>query len=216
MLSIEQQRKAKEALEKQKAKDKEKRKALIWHLSAFSDLHYNGVLLPYRVLYDLHRSEHEGTFKEIFPNPFYPNPGISSKLALGKPSYRGETDKLPTKSVILDSQEIEMPDYMADPDYRKQLEEYERKVQAEKMDTEKWGYWYARFLLPYDLRSFSDFDWLGEVPRSEEEKTFLKHFKSACIEAQADCTTHQERYNMKPIERKQEHREVYDTPYNYI
>lgn len=216
MLSTEQQQKAHEAISKAKERETKQRRAMMYRLLAYADLHFDKILLPYKILYDLHKAEHEKTFTEIFPNKYYPQPGISLKLKYGKPDYRGDTSKLPLKPFTYEGKTIEVPDLMADPEYKQQTEEYESKVQAEKMDISQWGYWYSRFLLPYDLESFTDFDFWGDIPKDDEERQLIQTFRNACIEAKKDCQAHPDRYNMKAVEKLTEHREKYDTPYGYI
>lgn len=199
--------KLQEAIDRKKKQESAQRLSMIYHLAAYSKLHFDKVLLPYRVLYNLEKQEHDKTFLEVPPNPFYPAPAIKTetKWKLSQ-CYSEYTGNIPEKNGYPDFSEAR----------KAELEEYKRLVEAEKMDIEKWGFYYARFLLPYDLHSFSDFDWLGENPKDEEEKELLKNFKAACIEAQADCKAHPENYNMTPIERKEEDKNLYAVPYGYL
>jgi len=201
--------KAIEALEKQKEHERKKNHAMIYRLGAYTKLHYEGVMLPYKVLYDLEKAEHEKTFREVPPNPFYPNPAISLKTKWSMPSYMGDYKGI-------SENKTGFPDFKADTEFQRQWEEYEQRKESEKMPLDKWGYWYARFLLPYDLALFSDFDFWGSVPQDEEEKKIISQLRGACIEAQADCQEHPEEYNLEPIPRLEEHKAVYDVPYGYV
>lgn len=204
-----QKQKAVEALERKKAKERKQRHAMLYHLEAFSRLHMGDVLLPYRVLYDLERQEYEGTFKEVMPNKFYPHPAITLKTMWSRPQAPIDTKGLPIN-------EHGFPNLTADKEFQRKLAEYKQREAAEKTPIDKWGYYYARFLLPYDLSSFSDFDILGKKPESAEEKEIISHLRAACLEAQADCREHPENYNTEPVLRKEEDKTIYDVPYGYI
>ena len=52
-MNTQQQQKAIEALNKQKEKERKQHHAMFYHLGAYTKLHIDGVLLPYRILYDL-------------------------------------------------------------------------------------------------------------------------------------------------------------------
>ncbi|MCI8420543.1 MAG: hypothetical protein HFF79_08620 [Oscillospiraceae bacterium] len=211
-----QRRKAVEALEKQKQQERKKNHAMMYRLGAYTKLHCEGVMLPYKVLYDLEKAEHEKTFTEVPPNPFYPAPAITLKTKWSTPKYEGDESKLPLKTSSIFGEDITLPDLMADDEYRKKCEEYEQRVKSEKLSIEKWDYWYARFLLPYDLSSFTDFDWWGELPKTEEEREVINNLKAACMEVQADCRGNPQDYNTEPVLRKEEHKNIYDVPYGYI
>ena len=71
-------------------------------------------------------------------------------------------------------------------------------------------------LLPYDLESFSDFDYWGKVPENSEEKQVVDGLRAACLEVWKDCKEHPEEYNLEPVPRLEEHRNLYDVPYGYI
>lgn len=208
-MNAQQQQKAIEALDRQREKERKQHYAMMYHLGAYMKLHYEGVILPYKVLYYLEKAEHEKTFTEVPPNPYYPAPAITLKTKWSMPNYEGDYKKVP-----LDKDGY--PDFLADTEYKKKYEEYKQREKAEKMDIEKWGYWYARFLLPYVLSSFSDFDWWGELPKTEEERAVINNLKAACVEAQTDCREHPEEYNLEPIPRLEEHKTIYDVPYGYI
>lgn len=162
-MNAQQQQKAIEALDRQREKERKQRYAMMYHLGAYMKLHYEGVILPYKVLYDLEKAEHEKTFTEIPPNAFYPAPAMTLKTKYSMPLYEGNTKNIP-------SNENGLPNFKADAEYQKQYAEYEQRVESEKMGVDKWGYYYARFLLPYDLSSFTNFDWWGELPRDEESR----------------------------------------------
>lgn len=215
MLTAEQQEKARETLAKKKAQDKEKREAMMYHLAAYTDIYGFKIMLPYRILYDLHRKAHEGEFKEVFPNKYYPQPGMSWKLKYGEPRYNGDESKLPTKPFTYEGKTVEIPDKLADPEYRKEWEEYQAKCKAEEMDMEKWGYWYGRFLEPYNFSTFTAYDFYGRVAEDGEEQP-TEDYRKLCIETQADFREHPENYNTEPVERKEEHKTLFDVPYGYI
>lgn len=198
--------KLQEAIDRKKKQESAQRLSMMYHLSAYFKLHFDKVLLPYRILYNLEKQEHDKTFLEVPPNPFYPAPAMTLKTKWKFPHYSGDYAAIQERNGYPNFSEA----------MKEELEEYNRIVEAEKMDISKWGFYYARFLLPYDLNSFSDFDWLGENPKDEEEKELLKNFKAACIEAQADCKAHPDKYNMIPIERKEEDKNLYDVPYGYL
>lgn len=204
-----QKQKAIEALSKQKEIERKKNHAMIYRLGAFAKLHYQGVMLPYKILYDLEKAEYEGTFKEVPPNPFYPNPAMTLKTKWSMPTYMGDY-----KGVT--SGKDGLPNFQEDIEHKKKYEEYEQRVEVEKMPLDKWGYWYSRFLLPYDLSSFSDFDFWGSVPQDEEEKQIIDNLRAACMEAQTDCKEHPGDYNLEPIPRLEEHKAVYDVSYGYV
>lgn len=204
-----QRQKAVEALERHKEQERKKNHAIMYRLGAYAKLHYEGVMLPYKVLYDIEKQEYEKTFTEIPPNPYYPAPGVTRATKNSKPAYVGDTRNLPLN-------DSGFPDLKADTEYQRQWQEYEKRISAEKMPLEKWGYYYARFLLPYDLSSFSDFDFWGDIPKTEEEKQVVDSLRAACLEAQGDCRKHPEKYNLEPIQRLEEHRTIYDVSYGYI
>ncbi|MCX4361423.1 MAG: hypothetical protein OSJ23_09285 [Mucispirillum schaedleri] len=203
-----QKQKAVEVLERKKAKERKQRLAMMYHLFAFSMLHFEHVLLPYKILYDIERQEYEGIFKEIKPNPYYPHPGVTLETEYSKPPFRGDYKSVTTADGT--------PDFRLDEEYRKKLEEYQQRIEAEKMKVDMWGFWYARFLLPYDLESFSDFDYWGEKPKDDNAKEIVANLREACIKAQADCRKHPEEYNLEPVPRLEEHKTKYDVGYGYI
>lgn len=204
-----QKQKAIEAIERKKAKERKQHLAMIWHLRAFTQLHCMGTMLPYRVLYDIEKQIHEGAFKEVPPNPYYPAPAITLKTKWSLPHYEGGFKGLP-----LDSNGF--PDFKADAEYRGKYEEYEQRVKSEKMSVGKWGYYYARFLLPYNLLSFTDFDFWGKVPEGAEERQIVGDLRAACLEVWRDCKEHPENYNFESIPRLEEHKSVYDVGYGYL
>lgn len=204
-----QRQKAIQALEKQKVKEHKKMLAMAYHLAAFTKLHCMGVMLPYKVLYGLEKQEQEGTFTEVMPNPFYPHPAITLATKWSYPKPPEDTKGLPIN-------EHGFPDLKADNDFRIELEAYKQREAAEKTPIDKWGYYYARFLLPYDIENFSDFDFWGKVPEDAEEKKVIDGLRAACLEVWHDCRTRQEEYNQEPIMRKEEDKTIYDVPYDYI
>lgn len=204
-----QKQKAIEALDKHKTQEKKKRYAMLYHLGAYAKLHYMGVLLPYKILRDLEKAEHDKTFNEVPPNPYYPAPAMTLKTSYTIPP-------MPTVAKETPIGANGYPDFRADEERRKQWEEYQQRIEAEKMPSDKWGYYYARFLLPYDLTTFSDFDFWGEIPKDEETKRLIDEFRATCIEAQEDCREHPENFNLEPIPRLEKHRNIYDVPYGYI
>ncbi|MDE5825025.1 MAG: hypothetical protein K2H91_10155 [Lachnospiraceae bacterium] len=215
-MSAQQQQKAIEALDRQKEKEQKQRYAMMHHLGAYMKLHYEGVILPYRVLFDLEKAEHEKTFTEVPPNPYYPAPAVTLATKYSKPTYTGDFKGLPLKTDKIMGEDITLPDLMADDEYRKKWEEYKQRVESEKLNVDRWDYWYGRFLLPYDLSSFTDFDWWGEIPKDEEAKHVVDGLRISCMEAQSDCKKHPENYNMEPVPRLREHCDLYDVGYGYI
>lgn len=195
MMNAEQREKALEALEKKKELERKQHKAMAFHLMAFGKLNFNKVLLPYRILYDIEKQMFEKTFHEVPPNEFYPAPAMTLKTKYSQP----------TISSTIDIDELE-----------RSREEYSRLVDTEKMDPDKWGYYFARFLLPYDLSSFTDFDFWGKMPESENEKRMVDEFRQSCIDIQTDCRDYPEKYYLAENPRLQEHISKYDTPYGYI
>lgn len=204
-----QKQKAIKALERKKAKERKQRHAMLYHLGAFTRLHMGDALLPYRVLYDLEKREYEGTFKEIMPNRYYPAPAITLKTMWSRPNIPLETKGLPIN-------EHGFPDFTADGEFQRALEEYKQKEAAEKTPVEKWGYYYARFLMPYDIPAFTDFDYWGKVPEGSDEKQVIDCLRAACMEVWHDCKAHPENYNFEPIPRLEEHKTIYDVDYGYI
>lgn len=195
MMNAEQREKALEALRKKKELERMQHKAMAFHFMAFGKLHFDKVLLPYRILYDIEKQMFEKSFHEVPPNEFYPAPAMTLKTKYLQPAI----------SSTMDIDELEQ-----------QRAEYKKIVDAEKMDSDKWDYYFARFLLPYDLLSFSDFDFWGKVPEDKDEKQTLQEFKRVCIEAQTGCREHPEEYNLEPIPRLEEHKAIYDVPYGYV
>lgn len=204
-----QKQKAIEALERKKTKERKQHHAMFYRLEAFSRLHMGDVFLPYRVLYDLAKQEHEGTFKEVFPNKFYPHPAITLKTMWSRPNA-----PLDTKGVPIN--EHGFPDLTADKDFQRKLEEYKQREAAEKTPVEKWGYWYGRFLIEYDIPAFTDFDIWGKKPEDAEEKKVIDGLRAACLEVWHDCKEHPENYNFEPILKKEEDKTLYDVGYGYI
>lgn len=204
-----QRQKAIEALERQKEQKRKKNHAMLHRLGAYMKLHYQGVLLPFRVLYDLEKAEHEKTFTEVPPNPYYPAPALTMATTYSKPTYEGNYKDLPLN-------EDGLPNLRADAEFQRRWEEYKIREQAEKMPPDKWAFYYARFLEPYDLSAFTDFDWWGEIPKTEEERRIIDNLKAACMGAQSDFRENPQEYNTEPIPRTEEHRGKYDVPYGYI
>lgn len=208
-MNIQQRQKAIEALERQKEKERKQRHAMMYHLLAYVDLHFDGVLLPYRILRDLHKAEHEGIFKEILPNSYYPNPAVTLKTKYSEPHYTGDyTDLKLTNDGF--------PIFTSNAEYRQQYEEYQKRIDAEKTPLDKWAFWYGRFLISYDIEKFSDFDFWGKVPENSEEKEVVGHLRAACLEIWHDCKEYPQNYNMEPVLRKEEHKSAFDVGYGYI
>lgn len=137
----------------------------------------------------------ERAFHEVSPNEFYPAPAMTLKTKYLQPTISST----------------------AEPGELERLRaEYKKAVDAERTPQDKWGYYFARFLLPYDLSSFTDFDFWGKVPEDEEEKQTVGEFRRLCIEVQADCRSNPDKYFLDPNLRLEEHTRVYDTPYGYI
>lgn len=195
MMNAEQREKALEALDKKKELERKQHRAMAFHLMAFGKLHFDKVLLPYRILYDIEKQMFEKTFHEVPPNEFYPAPAMTLKTKYLQP----------TISSMIDIDELE-----------RSREEYSRLVDSERMDSDKWEYYFARFLLPYDLLSFTDFDYWGKMPEGENEKRMIDEFRQLCIEVQADCRDSPEKYYLEENPRLPEHTKIYDTPYGYI
>ena len=204
-----QKQKAIEVLAKQKDTEHKKMLAMIFHLGAFTKLHCMGVMLPYKVLYGLEKQEQEGTFTEIPPNPYYPHPAITLATKWSYP-------KPPEDTKGLRINEHGFPDLKADNNFRIELEAYKQREDAEKMPIEKWGYWYGRFLIEYDIPAFTDFDYWGKVPEVAEEKKVIDGLRAACQEVWHDCKEHPENYNFEPIPRLEEHKAIYDVGCDYI
>lgn len=203
-----QRQKAIEALERKKERERKQNHAMLCHLWAYIQLHCNGVLLPYRVLYDIEKSTHEKTFTEVPPNPYYPHPAVTLATENSAPPYPAGV------KFTLDDKGY--PNFLSDPEYKKQYDEYLQRVEAEKMKIDDWGYWYARFLLPYDLATFSTFDWWGEKLKDEDARQAVENLKAACLEVWTDCKEHPENYNMKPVLKEEAHKTKYNVPYGYI
>lgn len=189
-----QRQKAIEALGRKREVERKQHEAMFHHMAAFHKLHFMGTLLPYRVLLDLEKAEHEGTFREVSPNPFYPAPAQTLNARHSMP--------LLTNNMDVDSVRM--------------YAEYQQQAEEEKTPIDKWGYWYARFLLPYDIESFTDFDFWGAIPKDPEEKEAIESLRAACLEVWKDCKKNPQNYNMEPLLRKKEHETMYDVPYGYF
>ena len=203
-----QRQKAIQAIEKQKAKEHKKMLAMMFHLGAFTKLHCMGVLLPYKVLYGIEKRLYEGTFEEVPPNAFYPHPGMSIKTKNSEPHYDGDYKGIAGADGF--------PHFELDAEYREQWQEYQQRIDAEKTPVDKLAFWYAKFLIDYDIPSFSDFDLWGKMPEDAEEKKVVDGLRAACLEVWHDCKEHPESYNFEPIPRLEEHKSLYDVPYGYI
>ena len=175
-----QKQKAVEALERKKAKERKQHHAMLYHLGAFVRLHMGDALLPYRVLYDLEKQEYEGTFKEIMPNRYYPHPAITLKTKRSYPKLPEDTKGVPIN-------EHGFPDFTADKEFQRALEEYKKREAAEKTPIDMWGFYYARFLLPYNIEQFTVFDFWGEMPKDSEARKVVDRMKDACLEVWRDC-----------------------------
>lgn len=197
-----QKRKALEAIEKQKAKEHKKMLAMMFHLGAYSKLHYMGVLLPYKVLYGIEKQKHKGTFTEVEPNTFYPHPGVSMKVKNSEPHYNGDYQSI----IGADGQ----PDFTLDAEYQREWQEYQQRIDAEKTPADKLGYWYGRFLIEYDIPAFTDFDIWGKMPENTEEKNVVDGLRAAFTEIWEDYKAHPENYNHEPILKKEEDKALYD------
>lgn len=207
-MNTQQQQKAIEALDRQREKKRKQRYAMMYHLGAYTKLHCDGVMLPYRVLLDLEKAEHEKIFKEVPPNPYYPAPAVTKATERSKPTYTG--------NVNLQLNENGLPNFKSDLNYKREYEEYERRKESEKMPSDKWGYYYARFLLPYNIELFTDFDFWGETPKDGEARKVVDRMKDACLEVWRDCKKNPEKYNLEPIPKLEEHKIIYNVDYNYI
>lgn len=203
-----QRQKAIQALEKQKVKEHKKMLAMMFHLGAFTKLHCMGVMLPYKVLYGLEKQEQEGTFTEVMPNPFYPHPGVSMAVKNSEPHFNGDYQNIIGADGKLD--------FRLDAEYREQWQEYQQRIDAEKTPTDKLAFWYGRFLIDYDIPSFSNFDFWGKMPEDAEEKNVVDGMRKAFIEIWEDCKAHPEEYNQEPILKKEEDKALYDVGYGYI
>ncbi len=201
--------KAIEALNKKKDRERMQRRAMLHHWAAYAKLHFDGVVLPYRILLDIERREHDGEFKEVCPNPYYPCPALSLKAVYSRPTP-------PTDKKDLPLNEHGLPDAMSDAEFRAAYKEYEQRVEAEKMPLDKWGYYYGKFLTPYNLEAFSTFDFWGKVPEDAEEKKVVEDFRAVCLEVWRDCKEHPENYNFEPVPRLEEHIQMYDVGYGYL
>ena len=56
---------------------------------------------------------------------------------------------------------------------------YHRQNKSKQFSYLIWGYYYAQFLLPYNLSSFTDFDFWGEIPKNEEAKQVVDNLIAA-------------------------------------
>lgn len=203
-----QKQKAIEALAKQKDAERKKMLAMVYHLGAFTKIHCEGILLPYKVLYGIERQLYEGTFTEIPPNPYYPHPAMSIKTKNSEPCYNGDYKGI----VGADG----FPHFELDAEYREQWQEYQQRIDAEKTPADRLGYWYGRFLIEYDIPAFTDFDIWGKMPENTEEKNVVDGLRVAFTEIWEDCKAHPENYNQEPIPRLEEHKSLYDVSYGYI
>ena len=124
-MNAQQQQKAIEALDRQREKERKQHYAMMYHLGAYMKLHYEGVMLPYKILYDLEKAEHEKNFTEVVPNAYYPAPAVTRATEYSKPTYAGNTKNLPLNDSGL-------PNLKVDAEYQRQWEEYKQRVESEK------------------------------------------------------------------------------------
>ena len=184
MLSVEAEKKAKEILKQHKELKIKQNKALINRLIAITLI--NETCLPYRVLMDLLQNKES---KEILPNRFYPNPSESLIAAALKPTIE---DML----------------------YEEKMTRYKEQLQREEWQSQKWRYYFARFLIGYDVEKFTLFDFIGN--NSNDSNINIEEWKRLLIETQKEVTEKPNEFYLEPNERKEEHQKKYNVPIGYM
>lgn len=126
------------------------------------------IALPYRVAYDILKARDDWKLDDVVPNEYYPEPGAPIEI------------------------ESMINSLKAHPEQREAVEEAICKARTPE---DKWGYYFAHFLLPYDIDSFSYFDLTGALePEDEEAKQTAVDYKRRLLEAQQDCIQNPEKY----------------------
>lgn len=169
-----QQMKAMEALAKKKEIDKKKDIAMLWRMLAL--LKIQDTLLPYRILYDLEKAESQKALKnDIAPGKYYP------------------LEKLPNEVECLRSIPECKLDEQALMKLRKEMQIFEQEEAKYIINKDNWQYYFAHFLLPYDIDKFTEFDITGRTEKkvTDQELTKIKQYLS---KVRQDCIEHPEKY----------------------
>lgn len=209
---------AKEALTIQFHKDHEKKMALWWHEAAIKEqARYN---LPYKVLFDYYKADHD--YMEVSINPYYPYPDIPKEYK--PPRWNPEQDGGYTTEEWFNTITKLTGEYTEDGK-RKATLEIPAEIQAQINDwqaakvrermghdykhvwdlstqsgQQAWLYWFAIFLLPYadDIPHWSSFDMWGDTKHTKQELEARKRYYMELIE---QCKAHPEIYKHE-VQRK--------------
>jgi len=168
-----------------------KKAALSLHEAAINEQAiYN---LPYRVLLDYKRAEHD--FMEIEINPYYPYPDIPKEYK--PPMWRYDKDGGYT-SLLLWLGTLQDDEWKEPDEIRNKIDECQRERDRLKSEyrhvwnltteqgRQQWLYYFGIFLLPYaeDIPHWDSFNMFGDVNHTEQElnerKTYFTDLIKKC------------------------------------
>ena len=170
----EQQRKAMEALAKKKETDEKKDIAMLCRMLAM--LKIQDTLLPYRISYDLEKAESQKTLKnDIAPGKYYPLEKLPNEVECLRPIPECKLDEQALMKL------------------RKEMQIFEQEEAKYIINKDNWQYYFAHFLLPYDIDKFTEFDITGRTEKkvTDQELTKIKQYLS---KVRQDCIEHPEKY----------------------
>ena len=204
------QQKAQEALARQQVKELHKSFLFTLHKDAVDNT--KTLCLPYRILFEIYKKSFiDRDESEIIPNKYYPQSG-RLKTA---PRYEvTDDDYKPLEVYERDGKRyLDLPELKQE--VKEAVEQYEKQYRHWWLDDEygreRHRYYFARFLINYDLSSFTTFDWFGVTDISQNE---VKKFSDYFINLQQDCKEHPENYFLEPNPYLEEYYEQYE-PCNY-
>lgn len=169
-----QQMKAMEALAKKKEIDKKKDIAMLCRMLAL--LKIQDTLLPYRILYDLEKAESQKALKnDIAPGKYYPLEKLPNEVECLRPIPACKLDEQALMKL------------------RKEMQIFEQEEAKYIINKDNWQYYFAHFLLPYDIDKFTEFDITGRIEKkvTDQELTKIKQYLS---KVRQDCIEHPEKY----------------------
>ena len=225
MYTIEQ---AQQAIHQKELEDMHKQHLLRLHELARENVSvYN---LPYRVLFEYYKAEHN--HKEVDINPYYPYPGIPIEY---KPPFCHYTDLGYTGEEWLDmimqptgevdeygkaKRDIAIP---LPPEAQAKVDEWQQARILERtgklythiwnLNTEQgrkqWLYWFMCFLIPYadDVPGWNVFDFYGDTEHAPQEVKERRRYYMGLID---ECMKHPELYKHEVVQKDIADYDLYD------
>ena len=173
--TLEQQMKAAQALAKKKEADKEKDLAICWRVLALLEM--EDTLLPYRISYDLERAKSKGILKnDVVPNKYYPLEELPPSVECLRPIPECNAEDWGTEVMRL----------------RAEMQVFEKEEAKYCINKDNWEYYFAHFLLPYNINDFTSFDITGRTTKIKDWE--LSGMKEFLLKVQRDCAEHPEKY----------------------